>query len=252
MEHTTRFPFLDLERLCTRLKSRKESDHEYIFERERSEDYVTWNVLQALQRRESSSWWPELADLARRCSPAGDAWLTSRSAPVSVDIWRKVASPLDYEAASRRRMKESDNDKWRTRAENKRPVEGPTEVDAVLEGDEYLVFVEAKLYSRIDRRTRYDPKRNQIVRNIDCLIEKVGNRRPYFWMFVRDRDRDSELIDRYRSDDPSNWELPHRDRGILSQIARSLAVVEWRELMSLLPDQHDLKDVLAELHRRVA
>ena len=30
MEYTTRFPFLDLEKLCTRLKSRKESDREYI------------------------------------------------------------------------------------------------------------------------------------------------------------------------------------------------------------------------------
>ena len=251
-QYTKRFPFVDIERLCTRLKSRKKSDREYIFERERSEDYVTWNVLQALRRGESSSWWPKLAGLARLHSRDGDTSLAFRNPPV-IDVWRKVASPPDYEAASRRRMEESDNHEWRERAANPRAVEGPTEVDAVLESDEYLIFVEAKLHSPVDQRTTYDPKRNQIVRNIDCVIEEARDRRPYFWMFVRDRDRHSELIDRYRSDLKAlASELPHRDPVDLEQVAGSIAVIEWRELVMLLPATRDLKDVLVELHRRVA
>ena len=38
----------------------------------------------------------------------------------------------------------------------------------------------------------------------------------------------------------------------LEQVAESIAVIEWRELMTLLAAKRDLKDVLVELHRRVA
>ena len=193
----TKFPFLDLEGLNKRLKSRKESDCEYIFKNERSEDYVTWNFLQALQRGKPSSWWPELARLARRCSPdANDAWLV-KQVPPKIDIWCKVKSPRLYEAESSKRMKESHNEEVRRRAQKGVLVEGRTEVDAIFKGEEYLIFVEAKLHSRIALKTTHDPERNQIVRNIDCVIEKAGDRRPYFWMFVRDKEKkgDAELID---------------------------------------------------------
>ena len=247
----TRFPFVDLPQLLVRLKSRKPSDRVYIFERERSEDYVTWNVLQALQRRNPSSWWPELAALAMRRCRNGNRSLALRSQPV-VDLWRKVPSPPGYEAASRKRMAESSNDAWRARAVKVPPVEGATEVDAVFEGDEYLIFVEAKLYSTVAVRTTYDPRRNQIARNIDCVIEEARDRRPYFWMFVRDRSRHSELIDRYRSD-PAEFarELPHRDPVQLERIAASMAVIEWREMVALLPPTPELTDVLGALRRRV-
>ena len=76
----TKFPFLDLEGLNKR-------DRAYIFKNERSEDYVTWNFLQALQRGKPSSWWPELARLARRCSPdTNDVWLVKK-VPPKIGIW---------------------------------------------------------------------------------------------------------------------------------------------------------------------
>ena len=103
-------------------------------------------------------------------------------------------------------MASSNNAEWRERAENPRPVEGPTEVDAVLEATDYMVFVEAKLSSDVSEGTTYDPSRNQIVRNIDCVIEEAGDRQPLFWMFVRDRQpelRFSQIIDGYRSDPSS-------------------------------------------------
>ena len=153
-------------------------------------------------------------------------------------------------------MNSSDDVAWRKRAAKPKPVEGPTEVDVVLDGNDYLVFIEAKLHSDISERTTYDPERNQIVRNIDCVIEEAGNRRPYFWMFVRDRHpkfKYSETVARYRTDlRLLASALPHRDPAVLSTVVQWIAIMEWRELLPILPATPELSDVLAELRRRVA
>ena len=88
-----------------------------------------------------------------------DDSLTSGKPP-AIGLWRQVPSPRAYERASRVRMARSNNADWRKRAANPRPVEGPTEVDAVFEGAEFLVFVEAKLGSDVSEQTTYDPLRN--------------------------------------------------------------------------------------------
>ena len=152
-------------------------------------------------------------------------------------------------------MADSKDAKWRSRAAIPKPVEGPTEVDVVFEGAAYLVFVEAKLDSDIWEQTTYDPKRNQIVRNMDCVIEEARDRQPLFWMFVKDRlpqFRYSEVIGSYRSNVALlKSRLPHRDFGILAQMVKNIAIIEWRESVPLLPDKPELADVLTEIRRRV-
>lgn len=253
-QHSKPFPFVDLERLLSHPKADKPNDLQRILKSPQSEDWVTWNVLQAIQRREPTAWWPELVSLAKSHAPALDDSL-AYSSPPTIDLWRTVPTPREYERASRLRMASSGKAKWRKRAHNPKPVEGPTEVDAVLDGDDYLIFVEAKLGSDVSEWTTYDPLRNQIVRNIDCAIEHAGDRRPYFWMFVKDRRpkfRYSAIIDRYRSDPRTlETEMPHRDPAVLACIVRGIAMVEWRELLPLLPDTSELSDVLVELRRRV-
>ena len=247
------FPFVDFEQLRVHPKADKREDLKRMLQSPHSEDWVTWNALRAVQQQ--ASWWPALVGLARRHALELEHSLTSGRLPI-VDFWRRVATPPAYERASRKRMAGSKQAKWRSRAEIPRPVEGPTEVDVVFEGTAYLVFVEAKLGSNVSEQTTYDPLRNQIVRNIDCVIEEAGDRQPLFWMFVKDRlpqFRFSEIIDSYRSDvGLLKSRLPHRDSGILARIVKNTAIVEWRELVPLLPDRPGLTDVLKELRRRVA
>ena len=140
------------------------------------------------------------------------------------------------------------------RAANPRSVEGPTEVDAVFEGSEFLVFVEAKLGSDISEQTTYDPLRNQIEQNIDCAIEEAGDRQPLFWMFVKERQTQfthSKIIETYRSDvGVLQSRLPHRNSGVLARIVKGIAVVEWRELVSLIPVTPGLLLMLAHTYAR--
>lgn len=249
------FPLVDGDLLLQLPKAGKTQDIHRILHSPRSEDWVTWNVMRLLQRRDKGSWWPELADLARTRAPGLEASIAAGSAP-AIDLWRLVPPPPAYERASRLRMSASDNAVWRERAADPKPVEGNTEVDCLLEGDNLLVYVEAKLHSDVSDRTKYDPGRNQIVRNIDCVIEQAGNRRPCFWMIVRDRLpalRFMQLVDGYRDDQTTLAKaLPHRSPAVLSAVIDRLAVMEWRELLPLLPHTTDFADVLAELRRRVA
>ena len=195
-QQSTRFPFVDLDQLRAHPKACKGEDLKRILCSRQSEDWLTWNVLRAIQHR--ASWWPVLVSLAKGNALELDDSVASGRSP-TVDLWRRVLTPPAYEHASRRRMANSSRAEWQKRADNPRPVEGQTEVDIVFEGIEYLVFVEAKLSSPVSLETTYDPLRNQIIRNIDCAIEEAGGRQPLFWMFVKDRQPQfsySEIIDK--------------------------------------------------------
>ena len=251
-ENSTPFPFVDFEQLLAHPKAGKRKDLERILRSPQSEDWVTWNVLRSIQLQ--AYWWPAVVSLAQKQAFELHNSLASGRPPV-VDLWRRVATPRAYEHASRTRMASSKKAEWRQRADIRKPVEGWTEVDAVLEGDEYLIFVEAKLSSDVSDQTKYDPLRNQIERNIDCAIEEADDRQPLFWMFVKDRQpqfRYSKIIEDYRSDVRLlESRLPHRDPRVLARMVKGIAVVEWRELVPLLPDTPRLTDVLAEIRRRV-
>lgn len=247
----TPFPFLDLPELLALPKARKRTDLQRMLISPHSEDYVTWNMVKAIIGR--ADWWPRLLALAEE---DGGIDLPNPEDLPTVDFWRLVRSPPDYEKSSRQRMATSGQPDLVGRSQIPDPVEGETEVDLVFEGSSYLVFVEAKLGSDMSMSTKYDPARNQIARNIDCLMEKAGTRTPHFWMFVRDRGSDrvyTQRLDKYRINPTELVDLlPHRDPARVAGIAKRGKVLLWRDLLTLLPEDEDLAEVRAELGRRVA
>jgi hypothetical protein len=140
-----------------------------------SEDWVTWNFFQIMFRQHPSGWWGHLVSAARRRNANLNFPFDDRSLPHPV-LWSSVATPAGYETQSRVRMQTSGNREWILRASNPDPVEGSSEIDVTFDHDQFLVYVEAKLGSDVSMNTKYDPQRNQIVRNIDCLIESAGER----------------------------------------------------------------------------
>ncbi len=246
------YPIIDLDRLMAHPKAGKRKDMDRILKSGHSEDYVSWNVMRGLARRGGQVWWPEMVELVGRTGVQGGL---PANDPPAVELWRSVTSPRDYESASRSRMAASDNPVWQERAMKFDRVEGATEVDIELQGESYLIYVEAKLHSDISWATTYDPQRNQIARNIDCLLENAAGRTPHFWMFVKDRGPGhgyTQTIESYRTNPSSLASLiPHRSPELVAEVASRIAVLTWSELLTLLPTDDDLAHAFTELRRRV-
>jgi hypothetical protein len=156
-------------------------------------------------------------------------------------------------------MLSSRNPMWAARAASSESVEGPTEVDATIETEGSLIFIEAKLGSDISVNTTYDPHRNQIARNIDCLIEKAGQKTPAFWMLVRDEDPSRayvQLMNAYKSDPGLlAQDLPHWNREDLERICQNLTILRWSdfgELVCGVDTNPEVDAVKRELERRIA
>lgn len=231
------FPILDLNQLRASAKGRKTQDMERILHSANSEDWVTWNFFKIIQTQYPRGWWNHIVAAARRHNLELRLPFDDRSLPRLI-LWSSVKSPHSYEAASRIRMENSSNPEWVLRANNPEPVEGPSEIDVSLDHERFLVYAEAKLGSDISMDTKYDPQRNQIARNIDCLIENAGNRMPVFWMIVRDEAPDRayvQLMKSYKAD-PSLLarDLPHREPATLSVVAQNLTILLWSDFEELV------------------
>lgn len=229
------FPIIDLEQFGRLAKSRKGRDVERMLSSPISEDWVTWTAFRLLQRCAAKTWWPDLVALARKENPRLALPSGWEQIPELLP-WQSVASPRGYEAASRDRLRRSEVGAWQERSHGLRPVEGESEIDVTLRNRVLLVFAEAKLGSDISAGTTYDPERNQILRNIDCVIDRAEGRVPMFWMLVRDNCRErsySQLMRHYRAHpDELAEKLPHHDRGAVAALAGNLALLRWQDVVA--------------------
>lgn len=179
---------------------------------------------------------------------------------IRCDRRQRVKAPSAYEQSSRERMRRSGDAVLFARACDPKPVEGESEIDAVISTNRHLIFIEAKLGSDISTRTTYDSSRNQIARNIDCLLESASGREAYFWMLARDSSSGrmySQLLNHYRANpDLLARLLPHRDAAAVRRVCKCVAVILWRDLKDyvledLAYDSGEISSVKRELRRRV-
>ena len=252
------YPLLRADLLQALPKARKQHDMKRILTSPNSEDWVTWNAFALLQLITPLTWWHHLVRLAQQANPSLNLPGNWREIP-KVELWECVRAPKEYEAASRERMKVSALAKHIARAQSAGPVEGDSEIDICLKSKSITLFIEAKLGSDISMRTTYDPVRNQVARNIDCLLDVSGSTVPMFWMLVRDRQEGrayTQLMTTYKNDPTKLSEaLPHRDLAILKEIAARLSIILWKDLLAVIDPTKvtDVQtyDVHQELIRRV-
>jgi hypothetical protein len=252
------FPMLNPEILAALPKSAKVGDIRRMIESPRSEDWLTWNLLNLLLASRPGTWWEHLIACARRANP--DVVVSMGPEVPQLEFWRLEPSPKVYEQASRERMRVSADPLIVARSKDPKPVEGNSEIDVVIESESFLVYIEAKLEADISMRTTHDPGRNQIVRNIDCVVEAATDRTPHFWMFVRDLGSGRayvELMRQYRNRPEILFrELPHRDPTVLRELARGLVLVTWRDISAGIcepapGDSELMLSVKRELRRRI-
>jgi len=203
--------------------------------------------------------WTQMVSAAQTANPGLRILISGQDQP-RLEFWRTVPAPAAYEKASRMRMRQSSDPGVVARSRDSKPVEGPSEIDVVISTNRHLVFIEAKLGSDISMCTTYDPCRNQLIRNIDCLLECAAGREPMFWMLVRDsgpRRAYCQLVDAYRTNlETLVAELPHCDPRDLRKIAQNISVIRWQDLAGSLfevanTDSAEVSNVKQELKRRV-
>jgi hypothetical protein len=226
--------------------------------RHESEDWVTWTVFGLLERCTRTAWWSDLVKLARIENP-GLMLPAGWDEIPEVRLWQSVPSPCGYETASRDRMRRSNNKAWMKRSHDPRPVEGESEIDVILRNRVLVVFAEAKLGSDISSSTTYDPHRNQIVRNIDCVLDRAEGRVPMFWMLVRDANQErsyTQLLSRYRAHpDALVGELWHHDPETVTGLAGNLTLLIWKDVVAqvawvLADDDEEIASIKNELSSR--
>ena len=259
IKEVRQFPVLDQDRLLLLPKSLKAEDMRRICTSPQSEDWVTWNAFTLAEQTAGPFWWSHLITLAREGNPSIALPPGGDETP-TITLWDKISSPVGYENASRERLRVSSDEKLVRRSVNMNPVEGDSEIDVIFRNAAMTVFVEAKLGSDVSMRTTYDATRNQIVRNIDCLLDVSEGTVPMFWMMVRDRGKARsyvQLLRAYRTDIALLVrELPHRDPRVLQHVANCLSLVLWSDFAKVIrlpPDCSPLvQEVYAELLRRIA
>jgi hypothetical protein len=254
------FPILNLEGFRKLPKAAKRQDLERMFLSPNSEDWVTWNLLNLLVSQNPKDWHLRFLSAAKNANPALGCDLAVTDAP-RLAFWHKVPSPIAYQQANREKMRQSPNPAIVARSLDPRPVEGDSEIDVVISTGRHLIFIEAKLGSDISLHTTYDAARNQIVRNIDCVLETAAGREPFFWMLARDVGPGrvySQLVKQYR-DNPELVirQLPHRDPRAVNKVCKSIAIIRWEDLRedTLNDSKNDAKEVRAvknELRKRLS
>ena len=214
-----------------------------ILESPDSEDLLTWNIFWPLAKLgDPLAWAPGLLRTA-----------LGRDAPaelvegLKVRLWhgrkgKEYYPPKEHDGWLRKRMLESNIRHLMDRARRGRRLEGPTEVDIVLESPKLLVFIEAKYLSDISADTSYDLTRDQIARNIDVGTFQAKGREFFFILltpgyFERSRIYWYKLND-YRGDPKYLASvLPHRVNGDhpvdCKKMAKNIGWLLWHDVISV-------------------
>ncbi|MGE6298316.1 hypothetical protein [Guptibacillus hwajinpoensis] len=189
---------------------------------ENSEDAITWNVFKSLQQINPVYWYPELISKGiNQTSFPLKKQIDTNQIPNKLDIklWQSIKPPETL-------LK-------------KGPAEGATEVDVIIECEEFVWVIEAKYKSDISTGTTHDKERNQILRNIDVGSNYAEGRDFYFSLLILDDKSSSkgiaavEKYSRELTEDVSQFEdhLKHRTVGLFN--LQGLTVFYWRDLAAI-------------------
>ncbi|MCD1162211.1 hypothetical protein [Peribacillus frigoritolerans] len=130
---------------------------------ENSEDAMTWNVYRSLRQINPVFWLPSLfkESFQKEFSYSLDS--------IDLRLWKKLNPPKNLSVK-----------------------EGSTEVDIIIESNEFIWFIEAKYKSDISLSTSNDLSRNQVIRNIDVGLDYASGKDFYFSLLILDEKHSSK------------------------------------------------------------
>jgi len=177
---------------------------------ENSEDVLTWNVFRSLQKINPCWWLPGIFTRAFQTQ------LAPQPRVVTLDLWPALSPPPAL------RLFQKD--------------EGNSEIDVLIETERLVCFIEAKYKSDISSRTKNNPDRDQIIRNLDLGTWYAGLREFYFVLLVMDEAHSSaglKTLNNYVMErDSILARLPHRTDGL--QNLKGIGHLTLRDMAEIL------------------
>lgn len=192
---------------------------------ENSEDALTWNVFRSLQQINPKNWYPYfvsegLNEMKESCYFEKLPEYIEVPNMLKIKLWQSIDPPPT--------MRQYQKD------------EGATEVDIIIESEEFVWFIEAKYKSDISLRTVNNENRNQILRNIDVGTWYAGVRNFYFSLLILDEEHSpngAELIKQYKQEIGTEMDyflerFLHRSDGL--QNLKGINVFYWKDIAGIL------------------
>ena len=177
---------------------------------ENSEDAMTWNVFKSLEKSNPESWFSEI--FPQIILDKDEQFID----PV-LRLWDKYFPPLSRSIP-----------------------EGETHVDLSIETSNQLIFIEAKYKADISKKTKHDPNRDQIIRNIDVGTWAAKKKAKEFYFILLTLKSNTYSIDKlhYYKSNPSNIieEIGSYRRDIKDYVAlcENIHVIYWDQILNFL------------------
>jgi hypothetical protein len=227
---------------------------------DRDETMWTAGALIAVQRSDDApSSWARLLSTTFGPRPpieAFNAWADCLAGDLRLYLEVGLPSPRRYQAYLRRHL--HDRHPLRRRAaigESRSVVEGRTHLDALLLNcsNRFAVHFEAKVLSDIDTKITFDALRNQLARNLDCMVDRperlaapLGKRDPdrsLFVLLTPDLFRRhwhsrlyGHLLREYRADPAAlQRDLPHLGGAACASLSRRIGWMAFEDVASVVP-----------------
>ncbi|WP_078549273.1 hypothetical protein [Litchfieldia alkalitelluris] len=191
---------------------------------ENSEDALTWNVFKSLQQINPRCWFPYFVSRGLNIETEQFYFynpLQHMHVPeiVQIKLWQIIQPPPSL------KLHQKD--------------EGSTEVDIIIEGENYVWFIEAKYKSDISMKTTNNQSRDQIIRNIDVGSYYAGVRNFYFSLLILDEKNSSKgykMANQYKQELESDMDkflssFDHRSDALTN--LKEISVFYWEDLASI-------------------
>lgn len=207
-----------------------------------SEDFLTWSVFRPLMDVRPLSKW--MVPFFQKGLKRWEVFEKRDLDEAVLKFWhgrksKEYYPPREHDEWLKSKLERSAILKYRERAKVGKRLEGPTEVDLVIETPESLTFVEAKYLSDIDCQTSYDRCRDQIIRNIDVGSHQAEMRRKKFFFILltpewyeRSRLYWFKMIDYMRDPNRINEKVPYRSINF-EEVSRSIGWILWRDVIEI-------------------
>lgn len=177
---------------------------------ENSEDAITWNVFRTLNQINPNMWLPLLFQRSFKEE------YSVGSKIINIKLWKNIAPPTSLILFQK--------------------DEGHSEVDIIIESENFDWFIEAKYKSDISMKTTNNDSRDQILRNIDVGTYYAGIKDFYFsllYLEPKNSPKGIETLNRYKnSKEEILQNLPHRNDGLKNLV--TLGLLTWRDLKEVL------------------